>query len=642
MKSAASNSSSAASVAKPRLKAISLQMERVAALEAKVTGKGPDSTYVAQARAASLGVFRLVVMGEIKKGKSSFINALTGIRDLVPVHSDVATSTIFKVHHGNELRYTVYFKPGVARDSIVIGSDEVNAYGTEVGNPDNNKQVDFIRVEAPSPILRNGLVIVDTPGVGGLFKHHRDITFKHAPNADAIFFITDSDQAPIGADEVAFLKELRSVTPLVYFVQTKAFAVDAEARAARMRNNVEILHHAAEIPKAGINYFVVDSNMKLDADDARSTEDLTDSGFRPLMTFLNNTLRRNQESRVGRLAIERSCKKLDLCDAELSSRQAVLNANTKEEIDQLSEDILRHREKLRQWDRDTKPKLITDFQRSISKLRRRALDEMAVFRPGGPLFQETEKAIYEAKDIPAVQAVVNAAAANLPAAVSQACLTIGNELASNVKHLVEKLADDAGASQAEAFGLTVPGNANETIAVSTDALDRVVRHERTGQTFETMKTGVYGGLTGATIATVVGGVVGSVVPVVGTMIGSAIGVSIATLWGVSTSLSIKHQQELVGMRREASAALSQTLSGLHLEAQKAVEQLFEQIQNAATDGLQQIVRDTTERLTARNEELQARRHASQSELSTQMRELTRLINESKSIRASLMAGLAKS
>ena len=33
---------------------------------------------------------------------------------------------------------------------------------------------------------------MDTPGVGGLFKAHRDITFRYAPNADAVFFVVDS------------------------------------------------------------------------------------------------------------------------------------------------------------------------------------------------------------------------------------------------------------------------------------------------------------------------------------------------------------------------------------------------------------------------------------------------------------------
>ena len=60
-----------------------------------------------------LGIFRLVVMGEIKKGKSSFINALLGEPDLLPTASDVATSTVFKLIYGPQKRFKVFFQPDV-------------------------------------------------------------------------------------------------------------------------------------------------------------------------------------------------------------------------------------------------------------------------------------------------------------------------------------------------------------------------------------------------------------------------------------------------------------------------------------------------------------------------------------------------
>lgn len=81
-------------------------MARVGFQETQIEGREKDEQYFANIQPVALGLFRLVVMGEIKKGKSSFINALCGIRDLVPVHDNVATSTIFKIHHGEKLGYT--------------------------------------------------------------------------------------------------------------------------------------------------------------------------------------------------------------------------------------------------------------------------------------------------------------------------------------------------------------------------------------------------------------------------------------------------------------------------------------------------------------------------------------------------------
>ena len=143
------------------LQSIANLMSRIGLLEAQAFGRPRDEEYFAGMTTVALGLFRLVVMGEIKKGKSSFINGLCGIPNLVPVHSDVATSTVFKLHYGSERRYTVYFQQNEGeqkRQKIEITAEQVNDYGTESGNPDNAKGVDFIAAEAPSPALRDGLL----------------------------------------------------------------------------------------------------------------------------------------------------------------------------------------------------------------------------------------------------------------------------------------------------------------------------------------------------------------------------------------------------------------------------------------------------------------------------------------------------
>lgn len=149
------------------LKRLSRCMAEIALLEERVTGT-KDEDFLGQAKIISLGLFRLVVMGEIKKGKSSFINALCGSRDLLPVYSDVATSTIFKLRYGPSPRYTVYFEASGANQpqKREISRAEVDIYGTESGNPNNERGVDFISVEAPSALLRGGLVTVMTQWLG--------------------------------------------------------------------------------------------------------------------------------------------------------------------------------------------------------------------------------------------------------------------------------------------------------------------------------------------------------------------------------------------------------------------------------------------------------------------------------------------
>ena len=61
------------------------------AVEAAVRKEPIDEALTRKIAFWKTGMFRIVVMGEIKKGKSSFVNALLGVENLVPVCDDVAT-----------------------------------------------------------------------------------------------------------------------------------------------------------------------------------------------------------------------------------------------------------------------------------------------------------------------------------------------------------------------------------------------------------------------------------------------------------------------------------------------------------------------------------------------------------------------
>jgi predicted GTPase len=180
------------------------------------------------------GLFRLVVVGEIKKGKSSFINALLGEPYPLPVVSDVATSTVFKVTYGDTRKYKVFFypknpdEPDERTDTLEITHEQVVDYGTEDKNPRNEKGVDFIGVKLPHPLLKSGVMIIDTPGLGGLFREHSEITWRYVPNADAIFFVFDSVEAVASKDEMEYLKKLRKMTPFLFFVQARIDLVSTE------------------------------------------------------------------------------------------------------------------------------------------------------------------------------------------------------------------------------------------------------------------------------------------------------------------------------------------------------------------------------------------------------------------------------
>ncbi|WP_027368460.1 dynamin family protein [Desulfocurvibacter africanus] len=100
--------------------------------------------------------FLFVVVGEVKAGKSSFINALLG-EDICAVAPDPCTDVIQKIVHA-------------PRRSERIVSDQVREVGL------------------PNDILRE-VAIVDTPGTNSIIERHQEITERFIPEADLAIFV---------------------------------------------------------------------------------------------------------------------------------------------------------------------------------------------------------------------------------------------------------------------------------------------------------------------------------------------------------------------------------------------------------------------------------------------------------------------
>lgn len=621
------------------LTALAHQMDRLALLEAKVKDTEPDEDFRKQAALTAQGIFRLIVMGEIKRGKSSLINALLGTENLVPVHNDVSTSTVFKIHEGPELKYTVYFEKDSGKEKKIIRPEEVNDYGTEAGNPHNVKQVEFIRVESPAPALRNGLVIVDTPGVGGLFKKHRDITFRHAPNADGIFFVTESDSAPIGEDEVRFLKDLRDTTEMITFIQTKSSKADSEAREARMRNNITILREKVGIPEKDIDYFVVDSVLKMEADQSKDREDLEDSGFIPLMKFLHNSLRRDQEMNVARSALARTFAKIQPLKQEIDQRLRLLHSDSAEQRAKIDAELIRAQEELHDWETTKKPEILEKFKKGLTALNNKAQDDLMILQPGGQLYTESAEMIWSVSDKDALLNLLEQVEGNLQSAASKVCLNVAKQAKTDTLLLMEELIGKLGdtSDQSTETRLVLDSGENGNIMVNTSVVNRLVTNQIESSFFEATRTGLYGGFAGVAIASVAGGIIGSVVPVVGTMVGSWVGMSVAGLWGGHEAVKVDLDRKLKAMQQQADGGLQQAFASAYQSATKEINRLLTDIQNEAASSMKKLLNEANADLAKRRQEVAEQAQASQKEVIEKKKLFAALQGELTTMEKSLVA-----
>lgn len=159
------------------------------------------------------------VVGEFKQGKSSLVNGLLG-RPLLPVDDDLATSVITLLKYGEEPSAIVRRRDGGELKQQQIDPDALQDWASERGNPRNSKGVERVEVAVPAKVLQQGLVLVDTPGMGGLGAGHAAATQAFLPFADGLILVSDAS-AELSAPEIEFMRVAADLCPTVMFVQTK-------------------------------------------------------------------------------------------------------------------------------------------------------------------------------------------------------------------------------------------------------------------------------------------------------------------------------------------------------------------------------------------------------------------------------------
>jgi GTP-binding protein EngB required for normal cell division len=162
-------------------------------------------------------VFNLVVLGQFKRGKTTFINALLG-SEILPVAVVPLTSIATILKYGETLNITVYFNDGRVSEIELANLPE---YVTEKGNPRNEKDVREVIITYPSPYLKDGVRLIDTPGVGSVYEHNTDVAYQYLPKSDAALFLISVDQ-PLSKAELDFLKDVRAYSNRIFFLLSKA------------------------------------------------------------------------------------------------------------------------------------------------------------------------------------------------------------------------------------------------------------------------------------------------------------------------------------------------------------------------------------------------------------------------------------
>ncbi|MCJ0907112.1 dynamin family protein [Rhodococcus sp. ARC_M6] len=249
----------------------------------------------------------VVVVGELNRGKSSLVNALAGIRGLSPVDVDPTTSaTMSVVADSAEHPWgsaDLVFPGAVRRIPVAEVADWVSAAGRHVTDPAVEVLPTRAIVPVRSPHLAN-LILVDTPGSGGLDAAAAKLSAQSAEQAGVLVVVCDAS-SPLTAPEMNFIRDCTATVEAVIVVVTKT---DKHLRRWKLivEENQRLLrtHLRRTIPVVGVSSVRALAAVEI-TDPVRRSAAEASSGITALRTLIGSALDSDHRAQVDGLRTAR-------------------------------------------------------------------------------------------------------------------------------------------------------------------------------------------------------------------------------------------------------------------------------------------------------------------------------------------------
>lgn len=236
-------------------------------------------------------VLGVAVVGEFKRGKSTLVNALLQT-DICPTDADIVTAVPTIVRYGVEPSAVAQLEPaepgtagetgeGTGTVDEPVDVDRLAELVSEAADPSWKRRLRSVEVRLPHRLLKTGLSLVDTPGVGGLESAHGIVTLGALRTTNGVIFVTDASQE-LTAPEVDFLRQALERCSAAVCVVTKTDLYPAWRRIVDLdRRHLE---------KAGIDLPVIPVSSFLRLRAWRSPAMNEESGFAPLFDWLRSSV----------------------------------------------------------------------------------------------------------------------------------------------------------------------------------------------------------------------------------------------------------------------------------------------------------------------------------------------------------------
>jgi GTP-binding protein EngB required for normal cell division len=269
---------------------------------------------------------QLAILGQFKRGKSSLINALLGA-SVLPTAVIPLTAIGTFIAWRPEPLVRIHFKDKRAAEECLVSDvagirDFLFRFVAEEANPENRLDVTRVELFYPAAILRNGTVLIDSPGVGSTLQHNTNAALRVLPESDAALFVLSVDP-PITEVEIEYLRRVRSKTARVFFILNKVDYVPPDERHKAVEFLQKVLSERSLLDSAE-RIFCVSARDGLAAKNAGDSAKLQESGIADLETHLLRRLAAEKTQWLETAIRTRATGILSEARAELALRAQTL------------------------------------------------------------------------------------------------------------------------------------------------------------------------------------------------------------------------------------------------------------------------------------------------------------------------------
>ncbi|KUG02612.1 hypothetical protein ASZ90_019980 [hydrocarbon metagenome] len=392
-------------------------------------------------------------MGQMKRGKSTLINALLG-QDMLPSGVVPVTSIITAIVYGEQPQVLIEYDNSSIED---IDPSRIKEFVSETLNPQNTKGIKLVSLFTSSELLQAGISLFDTPGVGSIYAHNTQTATSFLDSIDVAVFIFSVD-TPLNDTELNFLNNMKSHGISILFILNKLDMVSED----ELQQLIEFSKNAiaSHLQMDDVQVIAVSALQGLDGKLNNNSDLVKSSGIKDLEQYLFNRLARRKsellntslENRMNK-TVQKLIQMLELQRQALLTPLEMLTANI-DAFKRFIEDVALTRKELESLLESSIKNILRDYddlssafqKKTIPLVNERLEDFYKISRQqGSHEFKELMNEAFEETILAEVIPFRDEAAAMMENAF--------NEVSTRFISRLERLIEDIYKEAADLFGL---------------------------------------------------------------------------------------------------------------------------------------------------------------------------------------------